>query len=86
MLFLCGGGYPKMRINSTNNEREKNKDYSKYILIAIFVAFIVAFFLDLAYKLGIIALNLIIRYWWGAIILGLVIIFMLRRRRKKKLK
>jgi len=73
-----------MRFNSMNKENEKKKDYSKYIMLAIVFAFVVAFFLDILVKIFLMFGKVLFKYWWGGVVLILVILFMRRRGKKKK--
>ncbi len=75
-----------MRVNSMNKYNEKKKDISKYVMWAIVLAFICAFFLNILAKLLVIVFKVIIKYWWGAIILILILIILRKIGRKKKQK
>lgn len=75
-----------MKINSTVKENDKKKDISKYIMWAIVFAFVSALFLDILFKLIIMASKVVFKYWYAAIIIILVLIFFRKIKRKKNRK
>ena len=76
-----------MRVNSLVAEKEKKgKDYKAFIFIAIVIAFVVAFFLDILAKVFVIIIKFLIEHWYYAIGVLLVLLFLRRIKRKKKKK
>ncbi len=73
-----------MKFNSMTRENEKKKDYSKYIMWAVVLAFVCSLFIRIIAKLVVMASKVIYKYWYVAVALVLIILFMRRRRRRKK--
>jgi len=73
-----------MRFNSMNGDNDIKKDYSKYIILAIVFAFVMAFFLNIAAKLLILAAGVLIKFWWVGLlaIFGLLLLRKLTRKKK----
>lgn len=72
-----------MRFNSMTRDNDRKKDNSKYFMYAIVLAFFAWVFLNIIFKVGVVLLKNIIRYWW-AVLIALVVILFLRKRGKKK--
>lgn len=72
-----------MRINNMIRENQKTIDYTKYILIAVAVAFLFALFLNISYQLLSFMGGLVVNYWtW--FLGGLLVLLILRKLTKKK--
>jgi len=72
-----------MRFNSMTSYNEKQNSYLNYVIMAIALAFVFSFFLNIATQLIVMLAKLIIQYWWISIILFLLLMFFKKFRRKK---
>lgn len=65
-------------------DNDTKKDYLKYIILAIVFAFVMAFFLNIAAQLIILAAGVLIKFWWVGLlaIFGLLILRKLIRKKK----
>jgi len=64
-------------------DREKKKSYSIYFIYAILLAIFSFFFLNILFKLGLVLLKIIIRYWWACLVIFLIFLFFKKRGKKK---
>ena len=73
-----------MKFNSTVSDNDIKKDYSKYIVLAIGLAFIMFFVLTIAASLLGLAIGVIIKSWWIIllVIFGLLILRKFLGKRK----
>lgn len=65
-----------------NNDR--NKTYLNYIVIAVGLAFVVFFFLNILIQLFIMAVAIFIKNWWIVIVVILGLLFLRKFLGKKK--
>jgi hypothetical protein len=73
-----------MKFNSTVSDNDIKKDYSKYIVLAIGLAFVMFFVLTIAANLLGLAIGVIIKSWWIIllVIFGLLILRKFLGKRK----
>lgn len=73
-----------MKFNSLDHENDRKQDISKWVMIALVLAFVSYFVLNVAGALIVALSKIMFKYWYAAIIILLLVIFFKRRGRKKK--
>ena len=73
-----------MRFNSMIANNDRNKTYLNYIVIAVGLAFVVFFFLNILIQLFIMAVAIFIKNWWIVIVVILGLLFLRKFLGKKK--
>lgn len=73
-----------MKFNSLDHDNDRKQDIAKWVMIALVMAVVCYFVLNVAGALIVALSKIMFKYWYAAIILILIIIFFKRKGRKKK--